>query len=618
MKTLFGPSRLKRSLFFLTGDIVLLSLTLVAGYYLRFDLHLPHYHQLPLLLWMPVVVLMKILLLRIFGLYNISWSFVGLVELVNILKALTIALFIFFIGNLYIKLAAPTLAVPRSIILLDFVLGVAAISSFRVSKRLYISILKNQRLGRRTVIIGAGPTGERLVREFLRMDPAVYSPVFFVDDAPIKAGNRIHGIPVRGTIEDLPDLLKGAAVETAIIAITTLNHAEVKRIFDILVENSVDEIKVVPHISRLPEHAVSVKDIQDIDIEDLLYREPVSIDEGAVREFIAGKTVLVSGAGGSIGSEAVLQLLRFRPVKVVCLDIDETEIFHLQQRLDRLPSTRTVIVPFVGDVRDDRTLEALFSAHKPSVVFHAAAYKHVPMMELFPQEAAGTNIIGTWRLGRAALRHGVERFVNISTDKAVNPTSIMGATKRMAETVCTALNGAGGTRFISVRFGNVLASRGSVIPIFLEQIKNGGPVTVTDPKVQRYFMSIPEAVMLVFQAAAMGGGGEVFVLDMGKPVAILQLAEDLIRLNHFEPYKDIKIAFTGLRPGEKLFEELLTAEEGTTSTSHKKIFVARASSIVAPSDLDRAVTQFEADIVAGPEAVRKRLKEIVPFYSPHY
>jgi FlaA1/EpsC-like NDP-sugar epimerase len=616
MSEWLAPSRFKRILFFLVVDATLLAFGFLTAFYLRFELSLPPAQEHALLLWLPFLILLKILLLRLFGLYSITWSFVGIREFANILKAFSLALFLTYFGNLYLRFFLPHETIPRSVLLIDFILCTMLISAFRISKRIYLEVLRGQPQGKPALIVGAGPTGERLAREFLRPGPGIYTPVCFVDDDASKQGSRIHGIPVEGRLEDIPAVLERHPVEAAIIAITTLNHLQVKRIFEMLVAHGLKEIKVVPHISRLPERAVTVKDIQDIHIADLLYREPVTIDESRVRDFLTDKAVLVTGAGGSIGSEIVRQLQKFYPARVILLDVDETDVFNLLQELKGRANVGTDIVPFIGDIRDSETLEKLFSLHAPGVVFHAAAYKHVPMMEHFPDEAARTNIFGTYRLGKAALAHGVRSFVNISTDKAVNPTSIMGATKRMAEMVCSTLNQMNGTRFISVRFGNVLASRGSVVPLFLDQIKNGGPVTVTHPKVQRYFMTIPEAVILVFQAASMGKGSEVFVLNMGEPVPILQLAEDLIRLNHLEPYKDIKIEFSGLRPGEKLYEELLTAEEGTTATPHQKIFVARNQALLTAEMLEAILGEFEAALRHHPRAVKDLLLKHVPHYSP--
>lgn len=613
--SLLKKTRTKKYLFFTFGDIFLIFLSLFISYTVRFEFQLKRSWEIDFILWLPVFVLIKLLFLNIFGLYNITWAFVGIRELANILKAMFFSSFFIYFLNVYLKYVVQNLNIPRSVLLMDFFLSVLFISFFRISKRFYQEILKIQPRGKPTLIIGAGSTGERLAREFIRSEERHYYPIGFLDDAEDKQGTKIHGVPVLGKIEDLNKVLEEREIKAAIIAITTINHIKLKEIFELLSEAGIEELKVVPHITKLPEHAISVRDIQDIKIEDLLYREPVQIEETKIQEFLMEKRVLVTGAGGSIGSEIVKQLLKFSPEKLICLDIDETEIFNLLNSLKK--SLNTLIIPCVADIRDKEALEKIFQEHKPEVVFHSAAYKHVPMMEYFPQEAVKTNIFGTYNMAELALKYKVERFINISTDKAVNPTSVMGATKRFAEMLCTSFNKQNATKFISVRFGNVLASRGSVVPVFLEQIRKGGPVTVTHKDMKRYFMTIPEAVILVFQAAAMGEGGEVFVLDMGEPVSILKLAEDLIRINRLKPYEDIQIEFTGLRPGEKLYEELLTAEEGTTKTTHQKIFRAKNENYFGVEKLQEILREFEGELKKNSIEIKKLLKKYVPYYKPH-
>lgn len=611
----FKKTRTKKYLFFTLGDVFLIFMSLFLSYTVRFEFQIKRNWEVDFLLWLPIFILIKLFFLNIFGLYNITWIFVGIRELANILKAMFFSSFIIYFLNVYLKILLPNIYVPRSILLMDFFLSVLFISFFRISKRFYLEIMKTQPRGRPTIIIGAGATGERLAREFLRSEEKHYFPIGFLDDADDKQKTKIHGVPVLGKIKDLKNILEEVEVKTAIIAITTINHIKLKEIFELLSESGIEEIKVVPHITKLPEHAISVRDIQDIKIEDLLYREPVQIDESKIQQFLMEKSVLVTGAGGSIGSEIAKQALKFSPTKIICLDIDETEVFNLLNGLKK--TFNTLIIPYISDIRDEQAMEKLFYEHKPEVVFHSAAYKHVPMMEYFPQEAIKTNIFGTYNLGKLSIKHKVERFINISTDKAVNPTSVMGATKRFAEMICTSMNKLNSTKFISVRFGNVLGSRGSVVPVFLEQIKNGGPVTVTHKDMKRYFMTIPEAVILVFQAAAMGEGGEVFVLDMGEPVSILKLAEDLIKLNRLKPFEDIQIEFTGLRPGEKIYEELLTAEEGTTKTTHQKVFRAKNESHFEAEELQKILKELENNLKESSNKMKEYLKKYIPYYKPH-
>ncbi|MFC1853019.1 polysaccharide biosynthesis protein [candidate division CSSED10-310 bacterium] len=614
VKALLQPTRTKRIVFFLTGDIMLLTIALASAFCIRFEFSFPD-QFIPIFTgWLPVILCVKILLFHFFRLYSFTWTFIGIKELVSIGNACFFSSAVIYLLNmLTFQMLHRGVFMPRSVILIDFILSLLLIGNFRVSKRLYYEALKKQQVGKRTLIIGAGPTGERLVREFLRSDEIRFMPVAFVDDDPNKLGARIHGVKVVGNTADIPRVVAQTGAKMAIIAITTAKHSLIHRLFTILSDCGIKDIKVFPHLNQLPTRSISIKDIHDIKLEDLLYRDAVETDLDLIRKFLQNKIILVTGAAGSIGSEIVRQSLLYHPAKVIVFDIDETEVYNLMLQIKPRARVSTEVVPFIGDVRQARTLEKLFSTHKPQVVFHAAAYKHVPMMELFPQEALDTNFLGTYNLANHAVKCKVDSFVNISTDKAVNPSSVMGATKRLAEMVCSTLDRRNGTRFVSVRFGNVLGSRGSVVPLFLEQIRKGGPVTVTHPEVERYFMTIPEAVSLVFQASAMGNGGEVYVLDMGEPVRIIKIAEDLIKLNGMEPYTDVNIEFVGLRPGEKMFEELLTAEEGTTSTEHHKIFVARNNSQFNEAELNDFVSKTQSMFVNGNQNIRSFLSEHVPF-----
>jgi FlaA1/EpsC-like NDP-sugar epimerase len=428
----------------------------------------------------------------------------------------------------------------------------------------------------------------------------------------MKLGTKIHGVPVIAPIHDIGRVAKECSIESVIIAIPSLNHKRVRQIYDSIKAIGIKDVKIAPSVSHLPSEVIRVKDLRDISIEDLLSREVVSVEEELLREFIQEKVVLVSGAGGSIGSELVRQLVRFAPKRVVALDIDETELHNLQLELkNSAENTWSDVEPVVADVRDREKLLRIFREAKPHIVFHAAAYKHVPLMEFFPEEAIRTNVLGTYNMAVCSLECGVEKFVNVSTDKAVNPSNVMGATKRIAEILCKALNSEGKTKFISVRFGNVMGSRGSVVPIFLQQIRKGGPITITHPDMERYFMTIPEAVLLIIQAAAIGKGGEIFVLDMGQPVKILKLAEELIRLQGLEPYRDIDIVFTGLRPGEKISESLVSERERIDRTSNRKIYVIREERTYSAEEIKGIVENLLELIGEESDSIREKLFRIL-------
>ena len=411
------------------------------------------------------------------------------------------------------------------------------------------------------------------------------------------------------------EYIKKFPVDQLIVAFPEYPKKDLKAIIeDVKSIRPAMDIKILPSFHSLTADPVGVEQIRDISFEDILGREPVKIDMASLEASIAGKTVMVTGAGGSIGSELVRQCANLKPAKLVALDIDETELFYIE---NEFKNSENQVIPCVASITDEQKIDRILDRLKPDVIFHAAAYKHVPMMESFPEEAIKVNIGGTKLLASMACKHEVDKFVMVSTDKAVNPTNVMGATKRVAEEVCMAYNNNCLTKFISVRFGNVLGSRGSVVPLFIDQIKNGGPVTVTDPGMKRYFMTIPEAVLLVMQAGSMGEGGEVFVLDMGEPVKILDMAKDLIRLHSMEPDRDIQIRITGLRPGEKLFEELLNAEEGVLETEHEEIFKAICSRRLSSEELERNINLLFSLLKNGntAESVRDQLKMMVPTYS---
>jgi FlaA1/EpsC-like NDP-sugar epimerase len=388
------------------------------------------------------------------------------------------------------------------------------------------------------------------------------------------------------------------------------------------VRSGIDTIKVVSPVADFDQPGVSLKNLEEISVEDLIGRQAVEVDREEIRSFLTDRVVLVTGAGGSIGSELAMQVCDFRPKRIVLFDIDETDLHNIQRRLEKSGTTGFFPIEYVtGDVRDPARVEEVFSRFRPEIVFHAAAYKHVPMMELNPLEALKVNIIGTNILARTAQKYSAGAFIMISTDKAVRPTSVMGASKRLAEEICRVQNGQGETAFISVRFGNVLGSRGSVLPIFMDQLKCGGPLTVTHKDMERYFMTIPEAVSLVLQASVIGQGGEVMVLDMGDPVRIVSLAEELIRIHGLTPYRDIDIVFTGMRPGEKLFEEMLTAEEGTSATRRDKIYVAKSGKGLLVTDIPRILDECERLISVKFDSPAEELNAVKAYlctYITHY
>ena len=542
---------------------------------------------------------------------------------------------------------------------------------FRLSRRLYLQLLHKSYSsdGRRTLIVGAGNAGEMLIRDIRRHKDSRYYPMGFIDDNESKKGTFIQGVKVLGKIEKIPEIVSELNIETVMIAIPSATNSEVKKVMSTIRESAVSDVKVIPSMTKIFDGSLTLSDLKEVSIEDIIGREQASVNQNDIDDFIKGKKVLITGAGGSIGSEIVRQVIRGYPKFVLALDADETDLFNLEQELKSF-IRETPLIPVVADIRDKVKIKHIFRQYTPEIVLHAAAYKHVPMMELYPEEALKVNVFGTLNVIEESVRHGVDKFIMISSDKAVNPTSIMGATKRVAEELVKFYNsrgrgeegkrGRGGeegtedgvmpkigsyedgklgryenektdvnkelatsqlrnfatsTKFISVRFGNVVGSRGSVIPIFKSQIAKGGPVTVTHKDMKRYFMSIPEAVALVLQAGAMGEGGEVFVLDMGEQVKILEVAQEMIRLHGLEPDKDIPIVFTGMRKGEKLYEELSTPMETVEPTSHPKI--SKNKNEIVQEDILEKVEVFR-ELIKKPDKVKivKALQTIVPAFTP--
>ncbi len=610
-KGILKPSKFKRVAFFLLADTLIFSLSLILALFLRFDFSPPKGYIESLYLWVPILVSVKLLAIWLGGGYSINWRFVGINELFRVILVLSAIGAVAFIINLALQTYRSPLSLPKSVILIDYLLSTLLIAFFRISKRVYREVLKSSGGRKRILIIGAGSTGERILREIQASEE--YLPVGFLDDDDMKVGTKIRGVRVLGKLGDLKPIVSSEKVNSVIIAIPSLNHKRVREIFNTLSSVGIKDIKIAPSLDKLSSQPISVKDLREISIEDLLSREVVRIDDEEIRELIKGKRVLVSGAGGSIGSEIVRQLVKFEPSSIVALDIDETELHNLHVELSGKYKALKVVI---ADVRDKEKLRNIFSKELPQIVFHAAAYKHVPLMEFFPEEAIKTNVLGTYNMAKLSEEFKAEKFVNISTDKAVKPKNVMGATKRIAELICLLMNKNSDTSFISVRFGNVLGSRGSVIPIFLEQIKRGGPVTITHPDMERFFMTIPEAVILVIQASALGKGGEIFILDMGQPVKITKLAEELIRLQGLKPYEDIDIVFTGLRPGEKLSEELALEEESLENTKHPKIFkvITRTPEV----ELEELIKYILKLAGSEPQEVAKKLIELVNGLAPSH
>jgi FlaA1/EpsC-like NDP-sugar epimerase len=598
---------------FLLGDMILLSLSLYLSFLFRFDWNVPPHYTFGL--YIPVFVAARIPVFLLFRLYSMSWSFAGAYELIGVAKGLTLSTMLIAFVVYVMNFDGIFTGFPRSIVLLDYVLSLFLIGSFRLSRRFYFHFMERPSTkGKRTLIVGAGNAGESLVRDIHRQQEGKYSIVGFVDDLQEKQGSSIQGVRICGTTDQIPQCVDKLQVETILIAIPSATSKEMRKIMDSIRKSNVKDIKVVPGLRSIIEGKVSLTDVKEISIEDIIGREQASINHHDIEMLIKGKRVLVTGAGGSIGAEIVRQVIRHDPQIVLAFDIDETELFYLEGEIKSVYQG-TPYVSIVGDVCDTNKVDYVFKHYRPDIVLHAAAYKHVPMMEDYPEEAVKVNILGTINVADASIRNGCEKFVLISTDKAVSPTSIMGSTKRVAEEVVKFFNSQNHASFISVRFGNVVGSRGSVIPIFKNQILKGGPVTVTHKDMTRYFMSIPEAVALVLQAGAMGNGGEIFILDMGEQVRILDVAEDMIRLSGFEPDKDIPIVFTGVRKGEKLREELLTPLETTERTFHPKVYKAKNETV--REDILARIDAFKP-FIANPDKPKivALLKEIIPANNP--
>ncbi len=615
-KRIFPRTSLTRMMFFIISDIILITLSVYLAFLLRFDSNIPEQYFPVIQKFIILALTFSLPIFYFSRLYSFSWSYVSAEELISLIKASTIS-FLFLALSLYISKDFPFFSgFPRSTLFVSYFLVILFCGGIRFSKRIYLQVFQGgiNKNKERTLIVGAGDAGEHILRSILSSQNSTYFPVGFVDDNPGKTGEIIHGVRVLGRIEEIPRLVKNNLIEGIIIALPSVGSRTIKKAVEIGRGAGVKKIKIIPSVSEIINGDVSLRSLREVEIEDLLGREPVSLDQKSIEEFIKDKRILVTGAAGSIGSELCRQLAKFKPGSMLILDQDETGIFNILEELkNKFPKLMPIAV--IADINDKERIEHIFGDFHPHIVFHAAAYKHVPLMEISPDEAVKNNIFGIRIISQEALKYGVEKFIFISTDKAINPTSVMGATKRVGEMICQSLNNMGSTKFISVRFGNVLDSRGSVIPIFREQIKKGGPVEVTHPEMKRYFMTNPEACLLVMQAGVMGQGGEVFVLDMGEPIKIVDLAKEMIRLSGLEPDKDIPIVFTGARPGEKLFEEILTAEEGIIATKNQKIFMAKLSKINEKKLKEGLEKLKEAIKKPNRDEIINILKGLIPSYS---
>ncbi|MFH1091951.1 MAG: nucleoside-diphosphate sugar epimerase/dehydratase, partial [Pseudomonadota bacterium] len=548
-----------------------------------------------------------------------AWRYTSLVDLINVGKAVLTASLLVIIGILMIR---HFLGYPRSVFIIDGGLSFMAIGGLRVAIRLYFARSLSTHIfpklgrigrpsGRRLLIIGAGDAGEKVLREILANPGLKFVPVGFLDDDPRRRRQLIHGVPVLGTVDDIVDLPQD--YDEILIAIPSLKREGMRKMVT-LCERTGKPFRTMPGIDELIDGKVSVKRVRNVTVEDLLGRDETHLDQEEITRYLKQKRVLVTGAGGSIGSELVRQIGRFQPGPVGILDVSEFNLFSVEMEFrQRFPYLQ--VQAYLADIRDRQAIDQVFMEFRPQVVFHAAAYKHVPMQETFPWEAVKNNVLGTLNVVEASTKAGLERFVLVSTDKAVRPTNVMGATKRVAEMFVECLNGSGPTRYMAVRFGNVMGSSGSAVPIFKEQITRGGPVTVTHPEVTRYFMSVGEAAQLILQAGALGQGGEIFILEMGRPIRILDMVRDMIRLHGFDQ-DEIPITFIGLRPGEKLYEELITEGEGIVPTNHKKIMVLRGT-VCAYNEFRPKIDSLLAlaDTFEA-EAIKAKLKELVPEYTP--
>ncbi|HIT67741.1 MAG TPA: polysaccharide biosynthesis protein [Candidatus Merdisoma merdipullorum] len=596
-------------------DIFLITLSGFLSLYIRYDFRFSNMDMryVDYEIWyLPVNLAVTLLLFVLFKLYRSVWRFASSTELLNVIGACSASIVLQIVGMSILNMRMPV-----SYYLMKYVLLIVGVGMVRFAYRILRMLQEKRLFGERdtmknTMIIGGGEAGAMIIKEFQNSQYLNQRICCVIDDNAAKQGKYLRGIKIMGGREDICRLAQELKIDEIIVAMPSAPQSEVRDILNICKETDC-ELKVLPGLYQMIKGEVSISKLRKVEIEDLLGREPIRVQLDEIMGYVAGKVVLVTGGGGSIGSELCRQVAAHEPKQLIIFDIYENNAYDIQQELkDRFPELNLVVL--IGSVRNTHRINGIFEKYRPDIVYHAAAHKHVPLMEDSPNEAIKNNVFGTYKTAMAADKYGVKRFVLISTDKAVNPTNIMGASKRICEMIIQMMNQHSSTDFVAVRFGNVLGSNGSVIPLFKKQIEKGGPVTVTHPDIIRYFMTIPEAVSLVLQAGALAKGGEIFVLDMGEPVKILDLATNLIRLSGYKPYEDIDIEFTGLRPGEKLYEELLMSEEGLQETPNKLIHIGKPI-VFDEEKFRRQLAELKETADHDSDAIKQLVQKIVPTYT---
>jgi len=600
----------RKSILIIT-DIILVNMAIYMALLLRFDGRImPQYRDMYYGTFI-ILTSIKIIVYLAMGLYNSLWRYASIDELIQVFFATAIETALCYLYGEFFGVR-----LPRSVYIMSWFITFIFIGgsrlSYRILRRLNNFVKSDKSEKSKVLVIGAGEAGSMVIKELQKHNELGSIPVAIVDDDVHKQKSNIHGIPVLGGRDKIRDIVSNQYIDEIIIALPSAPKSELRKIIDICKDTKC-KLKILPGVYEILDEKVSLKKIRDVNIEDLLGRDEVKLNTEEIAGYIKDEVVLITGGGGSIGSELCRQIAKYNPKKLIIFDIYENNAYDLEMELKSIYKNRLNIEIIIGSIRDKERLRQVFSKYKPGVVFHAAAHKHVPLMELNPGEAVKNNIFGTLNLVQCADEFQAKKFVLISTDKAVNPTNIMGATKRVAEMIVQTMDKRSKTEFVAVRFGNVLGSNGSVIPLFKKQIAQGGPVTVTHPEVTRYFMTIPEAAQLVIQAGAMAKGGEIFILDMGQPVKIIDLARDLIKLSGFEPDVDIKIIYTGLRPGEKLYEELLLDEEGIQNTYHENIYIGKPLDL-SFNEVMLGVRALQNSI-NDKESLKQCMKNIVSTYT---